>query len=216
MIGRKRVPDSGARGHGAVSAKKAGRKSRRRGARGILWIIAMMLATSGLLRLGGSNGSAIASGVAHAVGDDAGPAGQDCAVPADIAEVLALLETRSKTLDAREAAVADRMQALHVAETQIARNMSALEAAEASLEATMARASGAAEEDLARLTLVYENMKPKEAAPLFEEMEPPFAAGFLGRMRPDAAAAILAKLVPETAYSISVLLAGRNANAPTE
>ena len=55
-----------------------------------------------------------------------------------------------------------------------------------------------------------------QAAALFQLMEPSFAAGFLGRMRADAAAAILAGLEPDLAYSISVVLAGRNANVPRE
>ncbi|OIP84225.1 MAG: hypothetical protein AUK37_05940 [Rhodobacterales bacterium CG2_30_65_12] len=190
----------------------APKKRKRRGARGVLWIIALMLAASGALRLSGGSGLAIASGIADAVTD---PTAYDCAPPPDIAEVLALLDTREAAVSVREAAVSDRMQALAVAEAQIARNMTALKAAESSLEATMALASNAAEEDLARLTAVYENMKPKEAAPLFAAMAPEFAAGFLARMRPDAAAAIMSRLEPENAYSISVLLAGRNANAPT-
>ena len=103
-----------------------------------------------------------------------------------------------------------------IAETEIDRKMAALEEAEANLRATLALANGAAEEDLARLTDVYANMKPKQAAALFEEMDPNFAAGFLGRMRPDAAAAILAGLTPRAAYTISVVLAGRNADVPKE
>ena len=47
-------------------------------------------------------------------------------------------------------------------------------------------------------------------------MTPEFAAGFIGRMRADAAAAIMAGLSPQAAYTISVILAGRNARAPTE
>ena len=62
--------------------------------------------------------------------------------------------------------------------------------------------------------VIHENMKPKDAAALFEEMAPEFAAGFLGRMRPDAAGAVMAGLDPKTAYTISVLLAGRNADVP--
>jgi flagellar motility protein MotE (MotC chaperone) len=191
------------------------KKPRRRGARGVLWIIALMLAMSGLLRLGGESGRAIASGLATAVIEPTQD-NEGCTPPADVAEVLVLLQARDAAVSAREAAVADRMQALAVAEAQIAKNMAALQDAEASLEATMALASTAAEDDLSRLTSVYENMKAKEAAPLFAAMAPQFAAGFLGRMRPDAAAAILAKLDPEAAYSISVLLAGRNAGVPTE
>jgi flagellar motility protein MotE (MotC chaperone) len=199
----------------AAPGGKPAKPRRRRGARGILWAIALMLAMSGLLRLGGETGRAIASGLASEdLSAAAGP--ESCDPPADVAEVLALLQSREAELSERETRLKNRTQALAVAEAQIAKNMAALEEAEASLEATMALASTAAEDDLSRLTAVYENMKPKEAAPLFETMDPQFAAGFLGRMRPDAAAEIMARLAPETAYSISVLLAGRNAWVPTE
>jgi hypothetical protein len=86
--------------------------------------------------------------------------------------------------------------------------------AEERLRGLMTLAEDSAEGDLAQLTSVYENMKPKEAALLFERMSPDFAAGFLGRMRPEAAAAIMSGLPPELGYSISVLLAGRNAARP--
>lgn len=196
--------------------KRAGKARKRRGTRGVLWVIALMLGLSGVLRFGGTTGLAIASGVATALDQPAGAPTGDCAAPPDVAEVLDLLAVREARLDEREAALADRMQALTVAEAQISKNMAALQAAESSLKETIALSATAAEDDLARLTSVYENMKPKEAAPLFAEMAPEFAAGFLGRMRPDAAAAIMAKLEPQTAYSISVLLAGRNALVPTE
>jgi len=189
-------------------------RKRRRAARGILWVIAAALATSGLLRLGDATGTAIAAGVSTAP-QQAAETELACTPPPDIARVLEALAERERRVSAREAAMADRMQALSVAETQVARNLEALEAAEVELEATIALASTAAEDDIARLTSVYENMKPKEAAPLFAAMDPQFAAGFLGRMRPAAAAAILSGLEPETAYSISVILAGRNAEVPT-
>ena len=105
---------------------------------------------------------------------------------------------------------------MDIAEEEIARQMKALEEAEASLKSTLSIADDAAESDVARLTAVYEQMKPEEAAALFSEMDPQFAAGFLGRMRPDAAAAVMAGLDPADAYSISVILAGRNARAPRQ
>ena len=193
----------------------AGKPARRqRGGRNVLMAIAAMLALSGVLRLGNGAGSAFASGADAAEPGPAAQGGDDCTAPEDIATVLAALDDRESRVAARESQLAD--QALAVAETQIRQNMVALEAAESELAGTMARASTAAEEDLDRLTTVYENMKPKEAAPVFAAMDPKFAAGFLGRMRPDVAAAILAGLDPETAYAISALLAGRNADAPTE
>lgn len=191
-------------------------RPRRRGGRNALMAIAAMLALSGLLRLGSEAGSAIASGsdAIEPAQTDAGTAA--CTTPDDLAAVLAALDEREARVATREEELADRLQALAVAETQIQRNMAALEDAESRLSSTMARASTAAEEDLKRLTTVYENMKPKQAAPVFAAMDPKFAAGFLGRMRPDVAAAILAGLDPEAAYTISALLAGRNADAPTE
>ena len=88
--------------------------------------------------------------------------------------------------------------------------------AETELEATLALADGAAESDLAKLTRMYEVMKPKEAAALFTEMDPIFAAGFLGRMQPERAAAVLAGMEPKAAYTLSLILAGRNGAVPTE
>lgn len=200
----------------ARAARPAKPRRRTRGGRNVLVVIATMLALSGLLRLGFGTGWAQASGAETVAASVAADAAQSCETPDDIAGVLALLDDREARVSARESALQDRLQALAVAEAQISRNMAALEEAETRLSATMAHASTAAEADLARLTSVYENMKPKEAAPVFAAMDPKFAAGFLGRMRPDAAAAIMAGLEPETAYAISVLLAGRNALVPTE
>lgn len=225
MIGRKKKTGQApgktpAPGKGAAAAKSAGKRRRRRSGRGVLWVIAMMFVMSGLLRFGGETGRAIASEIAGEGGDGhAADGGEHAAeaMPTDnLAEVLALLREREEKVAAREAALEDRMQALAVAEEQVTTNLAKLEEVEASLKATMAMASTAAEDDLSRLTTVYENMKPKDAAPLFAAMDPQFAAGFLGRMRADAAAAIMAGLDPDAAYTISVLLAGRNARVPTE
>lgn len=189
-------------------------KPRRNGKRGVLWVIVLMLTTSALLRLGGPVGHAVAAGVlARGEGEPTQISVPE--VDPNLAVVLEKLQEREARLSAREAALELRLQALAVAEEQISRNLEALTRAEEELAATMALADTAAEEDLTRLTAVYENMKPKEAAPLFEAMDPQFAAGFLGRMRPDAAASILAGLDPEAAYAVSVILAGRNASVPT-
>jgi len=199
------------------TSKTVEKRGKRGPVRGTLWIIALLLATSGGLRLSGS-GRAIARELsARATADNEGnPAeAQACESEADISLVLTRLREREADVEAKEGAITDRMQALAVAEAKISENMAALVAAEDSLKATMALADSAAEDDLSRLTAVYENMKPKDAAALFETMDPQFAAGFLGRMRPEAAASVMAGLKPETAYTISVVLAGRNANVPT-
>ena len=178
--------------------------------------IAAMLALSGVLRLGSEAGSALASASDPIGRDQEAESGADCTTADDIAVVLAALDDREARVAIRESELQDRLQALAVAETQIQRNMAALEEEESRLSSTMAQASTAAEADLERLTSVYENMKPKDAAALFEEMDPQFAAGFLSRMRPEIAAGVMAGLSPKAAYTISVVLAGRNAMVPKE
>lgn len=197
--------------------KQAGR-SRKRGNRRFLAVIAGLFIASSLVRISESAGTDD-----HA---DAGMAGPEstlvtkdlpaCTDAEHIRSLLAELQAREVAIDAEELRIADRRQALAVAETHINQNLDALVSAERELAATMNLARTASETDLDRLTRVYENMKPKEATALFEAMDPDFSAGFLARMRADAAAAIMVGLKPETAYTISVILAGRNALVPTE
>lgn len=124
----------------------------------------------------------------------------ESAAPAQVGldePVLAALREREERIVAREAALLDREQAITLADM-------------------IAMAETAAAGDLAKLTVVYENMKPADAAQLFENMDPAFSAGFMALMRLEAAAAIMGGLTPATAYAISVILAGRNAATPTE
>lgn len=190
--------------------------SSKRPARGVLVVLAGLMLASGVIRIAGGAGQAIAeNAAAPAEQMEENPTSQGASEP-EIVVLLEALNAREASLEERELALANRMQALRVAEIEITARLEELEAAEQSLTATIALADSAAETDLAGLTAVYENMKPADAAALFQEMTPDFAAGFLGRMRPDAAAQILAGLDPVHAYSISVLLAGRNVNVPTE
>lgn len=194
------------------------RRRRPRGqARGALVLIAALLVTSALTRLGGGAGQAVARVSEDRVNSAPGPgADMSCDRPEDLQVMLSALQERETRLDAREVALSDRMQALRIADQEITRKLAVLEAAETELRATLEIAETAAEDDLGRLTKVYETMKPKQAAALFEQMDPRFAAGFLGRMRPEAAAEIMAGLSPEAAHMFSVVLAGRNADVPQE
>lgn len=187
----------------------------RRAGLSALPVLAGVLMASGFLRLGDGTGQAIATELG-ALREDVPADTPGCSPDRDVAAVLSALDARAARLEEREAAVAARQAELSKAEATIREQMDAMAAAERELESLIALADSAAEEDLSRLTAVYENMKPKQAAALFAEMAPQFAAGFLGRMRPDAAAGILAGLEPATAYAVSVLLAGRNSQIPTD
>ncbi|MBQ1203513.1 MAG: hypothetical protein IIX61_06910 [Loktanella sp.] len=183
---------------------------RRHKPRGTLHLISALLVLSALLRAGTEIAPAFAEETPQ--GTDSQTSLRDL----QTMELLEVFQAREDRLNVREGQLRDRLQALRVAEIEIAEKLEALRLAEESLNATIARAETAATNDLDLLRAVYENMKPKEAAALFQQMPPVFAAGFLGLMRPEAAAAIMAELPPETAFSFSVVLAGRNANAPTQ
>jgi len=187
-------------------------KSRTAG-RGALVMLALLLASSGAMRLGSNLGAAMANS-SDVAPENTAKVPLDCPAP-PLALSEALLE-REERLNSREAAMASRLAALKLADVATSLRLAELKAAEEELRNVLALADGAAEGDLARLTAVYESMKPKDAAPLFEKMAPEFAAGFLGRMRPEAAGAILTGLPPDMAYSISAILAGRNATAPKD
>ena len=184
---------------------------RRAGGRGPLVILALILAASAALRLGSGVGAALAN--APDVTTESVPP-MDC--PAPPLALAAALSAREGAVATREAALNDRMAALALAETAIQQRLAALQTAESDLAATLAIADQAAEKDITKLTAVYETMKPKDAAALFTAMDAEFAAGFLSRMQPAAAGAIMAGMAPDAAYGISVLMAGRNAGAPTK
>lgn len=185
--------------------------SRRRAGQGALFIVAMLFAASGALRLGSGIGAALAKSESETAA--AAPQTMTCEMPSALSEALTLREGR---VAAQEASLKDRLAALALANAAITRRMEEMKAVEAELKATLAQADGAAEKDIQNLTAVYQAMKPKDAAALFETMSPEFAAGFLGRMPPDSAAAILSGMSSEAAYGVSVIVAGRNADVPKD
>jgi flagellar motility protein MotE (MotC chaperone) len=199
---------------GAKPTRRAVRPPAPRPRRGTLVLIAGLLASAGLIRLGlGLNQARALEGP---VTQPAAVATAACPAAANgpVMPLVAALKAREARLAAREAAVQDRAQALALTGKAVAAKLAELKAAEARLSRKIAFANGAAEKDVAQLTAVYENMKPKDAAAVFEQMQPEFAAGFLGRMKPEAAAAILSGMTPEKAYTVSVIVAGRNARGP--
>lgn len=191
------------------------RMKKLRPARGTLVAIAALLLGSVIVRVGSNAGQAFARG---ATPEEATlqETAAECQPPKDMAAVLQAFQEREQRIQLQEGQIKSRMQALRVADEKIEERLAALSQVEAKLKKTLALADTAAEDDLSKLTSVYESMKPKDAAALFEQMAPEFSAGFLGRMKPASAASIMAGLTAERAYTISVILAGRNANVPKE
>ena len=185
-----------------------------------LTLVSALFVSSGGLRLADLDVAAFGTALSWAPRANAEPreenplvADSDHRSPDALIEAL---QAREAALDEKEQALEDKAHALELAAAEVAEQLEALVTAEASLRETLALADGAAQEDLDRLTRMYETMKPKEAAALFETMDPTFAAGFLGQMAPAAAAEIMSDLSPQSAYTISLVLAGRNMQVPTE
>lgn len=193
------------------------RRRRRHVGRRTLLTISLLLASSGLIRLGGL-GVATADDVSHLLtGTTAAPQPLGtCSDEADIEIVLGALREREAALLGKETEFLARMKALNAADQEVSEKLQQLRDAEARLAATLATAKTAASDDLDQLTTLYESMKPKQAIPMFEAMEPDFAAGFLSRMKPVVAAQIMAGLDPQKAYAISVVVAGRHSKTPND
>ncbi len=185
-----------------------------------LLVITVCLAVSGMLRLT-YTGAALAKEISalstsDLTAEDDPESLSACVAKQTPSALLAAIRERTASLQQQELQLAERRQTLAVVEKKVAEQILAMNEAEKNLAATLAVADEATEKDLARLTAVYENMKPKNAADIFSGMDIGFAAGFLARIRPDAAANILAGLPTDKAYAISLTIAGRNADAPTE
>ena len=130
--------------------------------------------------------------------------------------LLLAIRDRETQLDDKAAQLADRAQALSVAEQKLKEQLAAFETAQRNLEGTLAQADKAAERDIDRMTTVYENMKPGDAARIFERMDVSFAAGLLARMRPEITASVLAGMEPDAAYAVTLVIASRNSAVPTQ
>ncbi len=198
-------------------AKAAPARGKRRRP-GVGLVLVGLFVGSVAIRLVGGTAEAIAREVGDLTPerDSAAEGFDDRIASSELDAILTRLRDREAELERRQESLDLREQDLEAIEAALQDQLAALEAAEAELRGTMALAETAAENDVAQLTSVYATMKPKEAAAIFEEMAPEFAAGFLARMEPEAAAAIIAGLTPSTAHALTVMLAGRHVNVPTQ
>jgi hypothetical protein len=126
--------------------------------------------------------------------------------------LLRALDERGRQLDAWSSDLAARARMLEVIEARASEQVQALQAERKALEATLARVDQEAEAEIARLVVIYENMKPKEAARIFEAMPAEVAAGFVRRMAERKSALVMGNLNAEHAYAITLALA--NSHVP--
>jgi flagellar motility protein MotE (MotC chaperone) len=121
--------------------------------------------------------------------------------------LLGAIDERNKQLDTWSSDLADRARMLEVIEARAADQLRALEEQRRALEATLAGVEEGAAAEVARLTKIYENMNPKEAARIFEAMPADVAAGFIRRMSENKSALVMGRLNAQHAYAITLAMA---------
>jgi flagellar motility protein MotE (MotC chaperone) len=128
--------------------------------------------------------------------------------PGDI-ELLQQLAARRNELDARERELDTREQALALVEAEVAGRIDELKELQAKLEAKVIEYDEAQEAKLASLVKIYQNMKPKDAAPIFNTLEPDILLDVIERMKEAKVAPILALMDPARARAVTQDLARR-------
>ncbi|HBM90716.1 MAG TPA: hypothetical protein DD400_02400 [Rhodospirillaceae bacterium] len=113
------------------------------------------------------------------------------------------LDSRAKTLDAREAVI-------KVAETRVDQKLREMETLRAQLQSLLGQASEAQTTQLEKLVKIYETMKPKEASRIFETLDLSVLLNVVQRMKPARTAAIMAQMDPLKAKEITVALTRRD------
>lgn len=161
-------------------------------------------------------------------GDDAGSK-SEVPDPTDPAPLTDIQNKDPDDLSSAEKALLDRLQARRLELDQLARELdlreNLLRAAEMKLEDQIAelktieeriaaaQAAKKAEEDekLKDLVVMYENMKPKQAAAIFDRLDLKVLVDVTTRMNPKKTSDIIARMEPAAAERLTVALAKHDA-----
>lgn len=149
----------------------------------------------------------------------ADPAQTDRAKPPAIAEdewsdaelaTLQDLAARRDQLDAREKALDTRSGMLAAGEKRVDEKISELKELQATLQNLLKTYDEQETAKLKSLVKIYENMKPKDAAPIFEQLDIDTLLDIVERMKEAKVALVLAKMNPAKAKEVTDELARRH------
>ena len=128
--------------------------------------------------------------------------------------LISQLRERRQQLDRREQKINLQEQLLAGTETRINEKIAALEALEVKIKEHLRVFEEQEAEQLKNVVLVYEAMKPADAATRFQELDIKVQVDLAMRMKNKKFAAILAKMQPAKATALTIELATR-AEPPT-
>ncbi len=136
-------------------------------------------------------------------------------VPPGERAVLERLQQRREELERRNRELDTREGLLKAAEQRLESRLADLKQMEARVEAAMQQQDDAETARFKGLIVMYENMKPKEAARIFDRLDLKVLVVMATRMNPRRMSDILAQMSPEAAQRLTVELAARTRSSGT-
>ncbi|BCJ91615.1 hypothetical protein IZ6_23500 [Terrihabitans soli] len=123
--------------------------------------------------------------------------------------LLDRLQARRQELDSRSQELDLRENLLRAAEKKIEEQLVELKAVEDRIAAAEEAKKSEEDAKLKDLVIMYENMKPKEAAAIFDVMDMKVLVEVASKMAPKKAGDVIAKMEPAVAERLTVALAKR-------
>jgi flagellar motility protein MotE (MotC chaperone) len=123
--------------------------------------------------------------------------------------LLQRLQDRRKELDSRATELDLREGLLRAAEKKVDGRLGELQAVQQSITAAEAERKEQEDKQIKDLVVMYENMKPKQAAQIFNQLDMPVLLEVASRMNPKKTSDVLAKMTPAAAEKLTVALARR-------
>ncbi len=128
-------------------------------------------------------------------------------------QVLQNLGARRGQLDDRERALDTQLQLLAAAEAKIDAKLKTVTAVKGQIQALLGQADQQQAADVDRLTLVYQKMKPRDAAAIMATLDDKVRIPVAAKMKDSALAAILSQMPTTEAKKLTESLAQRADNA---
>lgn len=156
-----------------------------------------------------ADGTAPADQVAEVMEGDAEATGARSAILARLAERRAELDAYQRELELRE-------NLLDATEQRLRERLAELKEVEGRVQAAIGQREEEQQAQLEGLVVMYENMKPKDAARIFDRLDLNILLDVVKQMNARKMAAVLAAMEPEAAERLTVEIArdGRRAAVP--
>lgn len=122
--------------------------------------------------------------------------------------VLESLGERRKALQDQAGELDLREKLLQATEERLQKRVDELKSLEQQIQQGVEEKKKQEEGEIAALVVMYENMKPKDAARIFDRLELDVLLKVVRQMKPRKMADILAKMSPEAAEKLTVAIAG--------